>query len=121
MLSPFDEKGRLCSFHIESGGVATSGIGRRSWVSADGRPAHHLLDPCSGRPAFTGVAQVTALAPTGVEAEARAKAAVLAGPSRASRWLAHGGAIVFDDASHRVIEPPPALRFSADSQLLRRQ
>ncbi len=29
-----------------------------------GAPAHHLLDPATGRPAFTGVVQVTALAPT---------------------------------------------------------
>ena len=48
----------------------------------DGRPAHHLLDPATGRPAFTGVVQATALAPTAVEAEWRAKAAVLSGPER---------------------------------------
>jgi hypothetical protein len=40
-------------------GVATSGIGRRSWLDADGRPAHHLLDPSTGSPAFTGIVQET--------------------------------------------------------------
>ena len=62
-------------FEVRDGAAATSGIGRRSWLDADGRPAHHLLDPATGRPAFTGVVQATALAPTALEAEWRAKAA----------------------------------------------
>ena len=71
----------------------------------DGRPAHHLLDPATGRPAFTGVVQATALAPTAVEAEWRAKAAVLSGPDRAGDWLAHGGVVVLDDGTHFVTQP----------------
>ena len=62
--SPFDGE-VLHRFDPAHGGVATSGIGRRSWLGADGRPAHHLLDPATGRPAFTGVVQATALAPSG--------------------------------------------------------
>jgi FAD:protein FMN transferase len=104
--SPFDES-TLHTFHLRRTGVATSGIGRRSWLDADGRPAHHLLDPATGRPAFTGVVQATALAPTALQAEIRAKAAVLSGPDGAGAWLAHGGVLVFDDGSHRVIDPPP--------------
>ena len=46
------------------------------------RPAHHLLDPATGRAAFTGVVQATAIAPTALEAEIRAKAAVLERPRR---------------------------------------
>jgi FAD:protein FMN transferase len=86
-------------------GVATSGIGKRSWVDPLGRPAHHLLDPSSGRPAFTGVVQATAIAPTALEAEMRAKAAVLAGPHDAAGWLPHGGLVVLDDGSVQVREP----------------
>ena len=89
--------------------VATSGIGRRSWLGPDGRPAHHLLDPATGAPAFTGVVQATALAPTAVEAEWRAKAAVLSGPERAGDWLAHGGVVVLDDGSHLVVPNPESL------------
>lgn len=85
--------------------MATSGIGRRSWLDAAGRPAHHLLDPATGRPAFTGVVQATALAPTAAEAEARAKAALLSGPEGASAWLPHGGLVVLDDGTHHVVEP----------------
>ena len=38
------------------GGVATSGIHQRLW---DG--GHHLLDPSTGRPAWTGLVSVTAV------------------------------------------------------------
>ena len=75
----------------------------RSWLTRDGRPAHHLLDPGTGRPAFTGVVQATALAPTATEAEILAKAALLSGPEGAQKWLRHGGVLVFEDGTHRVI------------------
>jgi len=92
----------LHTFTLANAGVATSGIGKRSWLGAGGCPAHHLLDPATGRPAFTGVVQATAIAPTALEAEIRAKAAVLSGPERAEAWLAHGGALVLDSGLHRV-------------------
>lgn len=90
-------------FGISDGAVATSGIGKRSWLRSDGRPAHHLIDPASGEPAFTGIVQVTALAPSGVFAEALSKAALLSGPDGAERWLTRGGVIVYDDGTHRVV------------------
>jgi thiamine biosynthesis lipoprotein len=95
----------LHAFELAESAVATSGIGRRSWLGPDGRSAHHLLDPASGMPAFTGVVQATALAPTAVEAEWRAKAAVLSGPAHAGGWLVHGGVVVLDDGSHSVVSP----------------
>jgi thiamine biosynthesis lipoprotein len=106
--SPFDGQ-TLHTFELRHGGVATSGIGRRSWLQRSGAPAHHLLDPASGRAAFTGVVQVTALAPSALLAEIRAKAALLSGPRGASRWLRDGGVIVFDDGSHEVRRPPVVL------------
>jgi thiamine biosynthesis lipoprotein len=93
----------LHTFHPTDAGIATSGIGRRSWLDEDGRPAHHLLDPATGRPAYTGVVQATAIAPTALEAEARAKAAVLAGPEAAIDWIPHGGVVVLDDGSTRSV------------------
>jgi FAD:protein FMN transferase len=106
--SPFDGS-TLHTFRLPRSGVATSGIGRRSWLGADGRPAHHLLDPATGRPAYTGIVQVTALAPSALEAEVRAKAALLSGPGAAIRWLTDGGVIVFDDGGHEALEPPPTM------------
>ena len=103
VASPFDES-TLHTFALAGGGVATSGIGRRSWIDREGRPAHHLLDPATGRPAFTGIVQVTALAPTATEAEALSKAALLSGPTQAERLLVHGGAIVLEDGNFVVLE-----------------
>jgi FAD:protein FMN transferase len=101
--SPFD--GRILrTFELADVAVATSGIGRRSWLDERGRPAHHLLDPSTGRPAYTGVVQATAMAPTAVEAEWRAKAAVLSGPDGALDWLPHGGVVALDDGSTDVSE-----------------
>jgi thiamine biosynthesis lipoprotein len=102
VASPFDG-GVLHAFAVAAGGVATSGIGRRSWLDERGAPAHHLLDPATGRPAFTGVVQATALAPTALEAEIRAKAAVLSGPQAAAAWLPGGGVVVLEDGTHRVL------------------
>jgi len=99
----------LHTFELIDGCIATSGITRRSWLARDGCPAHHLLDPSTGAPAFTGIVQATALAPSALEAEIRAKAALLAGPRGAPAQLRHGGVVVFDDGSHRVLEPLAAI------------
>ena len=104
VASPFDDE-VLHSFELRTGAAATSGIGKRSWLDRDGRPSHHLLDPSTGRPAFTGIVQVTALAPTGVQAEALSKAALLSGPAAAAEWLPYGGLIVHDDGGFEVLDP----------------
>jgi thiamine biosynthesis lipoprotein len=86
-----------------AGAAATSGIGRRCWRGPDGRPAHHLLDPRSGEPAFTGIVQATALAETALLAETRAKAALLSGPDSAAAWLPDGGVLVHDNGEPEVV------------------
>jgi len=84
-----------------AGGVATSGIDARLWERWDGRFAHHLIDPSTGAPAWTGLVAATALAPTALEAEALAKAALLSGPEAGRRLLRahHGGVLVHDDGT----------------------
>jgi FAD:protein FMN transferase len=104
VTSPFDDS-ILHTFSIASGAAATSGISKRSWLDPRGLPAHHLLDPASGRPAFTGVVQATALAPSGARAETLAKAALLSGPDHAAEWLPHGGLLVYEDGATEVVEP----------------
>lgn len=104
VASPFEDA-IVYTFTLRAGSVATSGIGKRSWRTPDGALAHHLLDPATGKPAFTGIVQVTALAPNAVEAEALSKAALLVGPARAERLLVHGGVIVYDDGNFVVLDP----------------
>jgi thiamine biosynthesis lipoprotein len=85
---------------IARGAIATSGVTRRAW--ADG---HHLIDPRSGRPAHTGLLQVTAVARTGLQAEVFAKTALLAGAACAAETLTGGGVYVTEDASVHVVTP----------------
>jgi thiamine biosynthesis lipoprotein len=86
------------SLELGSGGIATSGLDRHVWRRPDGGHAHHLLDPSTGEPAWTGLVGATALAPTALEAETLAKAAVLAGPDAGRRLLGeHGGVLFADD------------------------
>jgi len=61
----------------------------------------------AGRPADTGLVQVTAMADTGLQAEVRAKAALLAGPGRAPGHLPAGGVLVTADGEPLLV---PAVR-----------
>jgi FAD:protein FMN transferase len=76
---------------------------RRAWRTLDGGTAHHLIDPASGAPAWTGLLAVTALAPTTLEAETLAKTALLSGPAAARRLLADAGGVAIHAAGE--VEP----------------
>ena len=90
------------SFRVCRGAIATSGLSRRIWRTSSGF-AHHLIDPSTGQPAWTGVVQATAVAPTAVHAEALAKAALLSGPDAGLRILERGGGVlVLDDGTVRL-------------------
>jgi thiamine biosynthesis lipoprotein len=94
---------------VTQGGVATSGITRRAWRDGTGGFAHQLLDPATGRPAFTGVVQATAQAPSAFEAEVLAKAALLSGSEKAASRLLWGGVVVHADSTIEVVpERDPA-------------
>jgi thiamine biosynthesis lipoprotein len=102
VASPFGDD-LIYAYETDAGAAATSGIGRRSWHDARGRPAHHLLDPSTGEPAYTGLVQATAFAATAAFAEICAKAALLSGPEGAAAWLPYRGVVVHDDGSHTVV------------------
>ena len=94
------------AIRVGAGGVATSGLNVNVWCDAQGRPRHHLIDPATGEPAWTGVIGATALAPTALEAETLAKMALLLGPAGARQVLEpHGGLIVLDDGDVEEIGP----------------
>ena len=88
---------RAYVLHLGSGGVATSGINVRIWREPDGSYAHHLLDPATGKPAWTGLVGVTALGKTALEAETLSKAALLAGPEGGRELLARRGGLLVHD------------------------
>jgi thiamine biosynthesis lipoprotein len=91
---------------IARGGVATSGLNVRIWRNPDGSFAHHLLDPSTGSPAWTGLVGATAVAGSALEAETLSKLALLLGPDGAREVLAdHGGVIVHDDGEPEAIGP----------------
>ncbi len=91
-------------FRLGSGGVATSGVNVRAWRRTDGSTAHHLLDPSTGEPCWSGIVGVTALGPNAVEAETLAKAALLSGPGSARKVLEKsGGLIVHEDGRVELV------------------
>ncbi|MBN8867190.1 MAG: FAD:protein FMN transferase [Solirubrobacterales bacterium] len=102
VTSPDGDGSVIAVGSLIDGAVATSGTTRRSW--GDRGEAHHLIDPRTGRPSDTDVVQVTAVAPTALEAEVRAKAALLSGAARAFEWLPDGGVVVGRDGRIETAE-----------------
>ncbi len=103
---------------IADGAIATSGIGRRIWQQKNGEFVHHLIDPASGKSAWTGLAGVTQIAPTTLVAETMAKTAVLSGPEIGRRIVANNGGVLFhlDGSVERVegaVETPQAIGVAA--------
>ncbi len=91
---------------LASGGIATSGLNVRLWQKENGRFAHHLLDPSTGEPAWTGLIGVTALGDTTLEAETLSKAALLSGPERGRQFLERtGGFLVHDSGEVELLGP----------------
>jgi len=64
-------------------GVATSGVRGRSW----GDGLHHLVDPRTGLPADSDVAEVSVVALSAAEAEVLAKTALLLGQEEGEAFL----------------------------------
>jgi thiamine biosynthesis lipoprotein len=64
-------------------GAATSSVRKRRWGEH-----HHLIDPRTGGPAKTGLAEVSVVATSGLEAEVVAKTALLVGPELAPVYCA---------------------------------
>ena len=96
-------------FYVSAGGIASSGVDTRIWRRPDGGFAHHLLDPSTGEPAWTGLVGVTALGRDALEAETLSKAALLSGPDAARRLLAErGGMLVDETGSVELVGPVSA-------------
>ncbi|MGD9735047.1 MAG: FAD:protein FMN transferase [Solirubrobacterales bacterium] len=101
---------RTFVLRLGGGGVATSGLNVRIWRDADGRFSHHLIDPASGEPAWTGLIGATALGDTAVEAETLSKAALLSGPEGAREVLAELGGLIVHESRRVERVGPLAVR-----------
>jgi FAD:protein FMN transferase len=88
---PFDELVIARAVPLTDGAVVTSTRLLRSWERG-GQPQHHLINPATGRPAWTGVAAVVVRDNTAARAETFAKAALIAGP-RAGLELLDGACL----------------------------
>jgi thiamine biosynthesis lipoprotein len=80
------------ALHLSDGAVATSSRCRRRWTDADGREAHHLIDPATGAPARTEVLAATVVAAEAWQAESLSKVAFLAPADQLDELLAAAGA-----------------------------
>ncbi len=105
----------VCVIHSRGGGIATSGLDVRIWRRKDGSFAHHLIDPATLEPAWTGLVGATALGRTALEAETLSKAALLSGPQRGRTVLAELGGILVHESGR--IELCGPLAFSPRFQL----
>ena len=96
--APLDGDGPLVA--IRSGGIATSSTTARRWRTDRG-DAHHLIDPRTGRPAQSRWRTVTVAAPSCLEANVAATAAIVLGDD-ATGWLRDRGLtsrLVADDGA----------------------
>lgn len=82
---PADPSRVVVTLVVRDRAVATSAANRRRWRRGDAW-AHHLIDPTTGAPAETDLAQVTIVAHRAERAEILAKAVFIAG-ARAGRAL----------------------------------
>ena len=74
---------RVHTLQLHGGGVATSGLNVRLWRRPDGSYAHHLLDPSTGEPAWTGLVGATAIGADGARGRDAVQARAPVGPARA--------------------------------------
>ncbi len=102
-LSPGED---ILTLQLGRCGVATSGRDRRRWVQ-NGLFRHHIIDPRTGLPAETDILTTTIIAPTVMQAEAAAKAALIMGsidgldfideqPDLAGLFILDNGEIIFN-------------------------
>ncbi len=90
------------SVRLTGGALATSSRTRRVWHTDRG-PAHHLIDPRTGRPVTGGAAAATAIAPTAWVAEALSKALMISSDRTGRRLVRrHRGAGLLQDRTGTV-------------------
>lgn len=88
---PRDATRVLLTLRLRGGAIATSASNRRTWRRGGAR-MHHLIDPRTGAPARTDLAQATVVAPTAERADVLAKVAFILGSEEGAAFLRRAGA-----------------------------
>lgn len=103
---PRESEAEIGTIHVggSAAGIATSGTGVHRW---GGR--HHIIDPRTGAPADSGIAQATVVAASAREAEAWAKSIVIGGAAMIRRAEAAGVRRIVAVQTDGAIISAPAL------------
>ena len=100
---PFANDRDIARILLAAGAVATSSRLERQWHTDRG-PAHHLIDPTTGRPAQGGLATVTVVASTAAWAEVLTKATLVSGDDGIPASLGCTGLVVTLDGTVRHLD-----------------
>lgn len=79
---PDDNQDRLGVLQVSDVAVVTSG-GYERYFEQDGRVYHHILNPATGEPAFSGLKSVTVVSPNGTLADGYSTALFVMGTEKA--------------------------------------
>ena len=87
----------------------------RLWRRPDGTFAHHLLDPSTGEPAWTGLVAATAAGRDRARGRGAGQERAALRPRGARRRVLarHGGVLQHDDGRVEIVEPRPVVRLRA--------
>ena len=101
--NPFNPDETLATAYLCSGAAATSSIMGRRW----GQGLHHIIDPCTGRPAATDLVAATVFADTAVHADVLAKCCIVLGSLRSLTLLESQGCrgLLVTDGGQMILSP----------------
>jgi thiamine biosynthesis lipoprotein len=85
VADPWDAAADIATVRLHGEAIATSTIMRRRWLRG-AEVRHHIIDPRAGTSAKSGLAQVSVIAPSAIEADVFAKCALILG-ERKGAWL----------------------------------
>lgn len=109
---PRDARRTLLALAIGDRAVATSGTNRRRWAAGGGM-AHHLIDPRTGEPTASDLAQVTIVAPSAELAEVVAKTVLVLGARDGGSFLSR-----FDDVAGILVGTNGNVRRIGDLEVI---
>jgi thiamine biosynthesis lipoprotein len=98
IADPWVPERSCAALEIREAAVATSSVLGRRWQTPQGS-RHHLIDPRTGKPGASDVAQCTVVGETAADAEVAAKTICLLGSRDGAAWFRavrpQGGAVLF--------------------------